>query len=79
MNSTTYTHSTTVPIIPTVTFAHSSHILHAREVTSESVNLITITTSLAAVVIAIIGLILGYIYWKHPRVKVRSYILSGQG
>lgn len=65
MTSTTY--STTVPIVPTVTFAHSPHTLHARADTSASANLIAITTSLAGVVIAIIGLILGYIYWKHPR------------
>jgi hypothetical protein len=43
------------------------HTLYTRADTSASVNLIAITTSLAGVVIAIIGLILGYIYWKHPR------------
>lgn len=56
-----------MPIVPTITFARSPHTLHARADTSASVNSIAIVTSLAGVVIAIIGLILGYIYWKHPR------------
>ncbi|KAI5847957.1 hypothetical protein DFP73DRAFT_622351 [Morchella snyderi] len=43
------------------------HLLHARANTSESVNLIAIITGLVSAIIAIIGLILGYIYWKYPR------------
>lgn len=60
------------------------HTLCTRADTSESVNLITIVTGLAGVIIAAIGLILGYIYWKHPRKAASlslglgsSIILSG--
>ncbi|KAH0607303.1 uncharacterized protein H6S33_003291 [Morchella sextelata] len=65
MNTTTHT---TAPAAPTFTFDHTPHTLYAREdINASADRVITITTSLAGVIIAIVGLILGYIYWKHPK------------
>ncbi|KAI5847958.1 hypothetical protein DFP73DRAFT_630352 [Morchella snyderi] len=59
--------STIAPVAPSFTFARTLT-LHARADRSANVDrVITITTSIAGLVVAIISLVLGYIYWKRSK------------
>ncbi|KAH0607301.1 uncharacterized protein H6S33_003289 [Morchella sextelata] len=49
----------------TSALAANSHALYARDERSVTVDVITVSTSMIGVFIAVVGLIQGYKYWKH--------------